>query len=91
MDSVNEETRRLTPAEADARVAALIAQYRNEEKTARRARSSSFPPSLGWIFVYLAGVVGGAIWHAKPLIAAFVGVPVLLIARALLARPGTRR
>ncbi len=91
MDSVNDESRRLTPEEADARLAALIAEYRKDGKTTRRERSSSFPPSLGWIFVYLAGVVGGAVWHAKPLVAVLVGVPVLLVARALLSRSGGGR
>ena len=90
MDPGNDDRRRLSPEEDDARAAALIAQYRNERKAPRSTRSStassSLSPSLGLAFVYLCGVVGGVVWHAKPLAAILIGLPLVLIVHAFVRR-----
>jgi len=85
---------RMTAADADARFAALVAEHRAGRKT-RGARTAAGPPSdrfAGWglALVYALGVVAGAIFHAKPLLAIVLGAPTIFIARVLYRRSRDR-
>jgi hypothetical protein len=81
------EAPRMTAQDADARFEALVAQYRNEKKPRAAGRSTArLGPSFALVVVYCLGVCAGAVWHAHPFTALLVGVPLVLIARALLRR-----
>jgi hypothetical protein len=79
-----DETPRMTAQDADARFEALVAQYRNEKKPRSAGRSGvALGPGFALVVVYCLGVCAGVIWHVHPFTALLIGVPLVLIARAL--------
>lgn len=83
---------RLTPEEADARFAALVAEHRRgTRRKASKEKSvgalfASKPrtlvggyANLAMMLVYMVGVVAGSIWHAKLGVAILLGVLVCVV------------
>ena len=92
MDGMEEKRPRLTPEEADARFAALVAEHRRgtrrtagQEKSVGALFASKPRPLVGgyanlaMMLVYMVGVVAGAIWHAKVGVAILLGVLVFIV------------
>lgn len=89
---MSDDRPRLTPEEADARFAALVAEHRRETGGPRRPsgpRGRLVPGSprtlaeghanLAMMLVYVVGVIAGSIWHAKPGVAILLGVLVCAV------------
>jgi hypothetical protein len=76
---------RMTPEEAEARFAALVAEHRGKKATKTAGPRVSRTPVHGGVvvaLVFLFGLVVGTIGHARPVLAAIIGVPLVLIVRA---------
>lgn len=90
MNGAVDDKPRMTAADADARFAALVAEHRAAKPSRRAgtafARGDDRLSGIAVLLVYCLGVVGGSIWHVKPLTAIIVGVPALLVVRHLLKR-----
>ena len=87
-----DEKPRLSPEEADARFAALVAEHRRKGGKAKRPDTGLRPmpgeaprtlvgayANLAMTIVYMIGVVAGSIWHAKIGIAILLGVLVFAV------------
>ncbi len=83
---------RMTAEEADARFAALVAQHRDEKpaRGSRGPRVGAASLSLTWALaiVFAVGVALGAALRTKWIGALLLGIPIVLIARALVRRSG---
>ena len=93
MNTGSDDAPRMTSADADARFAALVAQYRNEkQRGAGRGPGGADDQraAIGLLLVYCLGVGAGAFWHAAPLVAIAVGAPVVYFVRFLRKRSRDR-
>ncbi|MEO8935432.1 MAG: hypothetical protein ABI277_12125 [Burkholderiaceae bacterium] len=81
------ETSRITPEEAEARFAALVAEHRNPNN--RGAAPPIVRPSrdrkaaLAVVLVYCLSVAAGVFWHAAPIVAVLIGAPTIYFVRLL--------
>lgn len=87
-DPVAADKPRMTAADADARFAALVAEHRAGKKPARASNRSVRPSddragALAFALLFCLGVTAGVMFHAKPIIAILIGVPVVFFARLL--------